>query len=143
MKAPKKQRVGVVERYQEFLPVTERTMPCIISLNEGDTPLILSEFVDPDGREYFAVCNNSQTDSCMATLAYRGKPTIYKASGTGESPAKSKVKGDITGTLSWLAPGQIDFYRIDYDEGATTSWDWARVGPSFHDFKNFGNLLFE
>ena len=34
-------RIGVIERYQEFLPVTENTP--IISLNEGNTPLILSE----------------------------------------------------------------------------------------------------
>ena len=34
-------KVGVIERYQEFLPVTERTP--IISLNEGNTPLILAE----------------------------------------------------------------------------------------------------
>jgi len=81
---------------------------------KSDTPLILSEFVDPKGREYFSVCNNSQTDSCMATLAFRGRPTIYKASGGGEGLAKSQTKGDITGTFSWLAPGQIDFFRIDY-----------------------------
>ena len=34
-------KVGVIERYQEFLPVTEETP--IISLNEGNTPLILAE----------------------------------------------------------------------------------------------------
>ena len=34
-------RIGVIERYQEFLPVTEDTP--IISLNEGNTPLILAE----------------------------------------------------------------------------------------------------
>lgn len=34
-------RIGVIERYQEFLPVSEKTP--IISLNEGNTPLILSE----------------------------------------------------------------------------------------------------
>ena len=34
-------KIGVIERYQEFLPVTEETP--IISLNEGNTPLILSE----------------------------------------------------------------------------------------------------
>ena len=34
-------RIGVVERYQEFLPVTDKTP--IISLNEGNTPLILAE----------------------------------------------------------------------------------------------------
>lgn len=34
-------RIGIIERYQEFLPVTESTP--IISLNEGNTPLILAE----------------------------------------------------------------------------------------------------
>lgn len=34
-------KIGVIERYQEFLPVTDRTP--IISLNEGNTPLILAE----------------------------------------------------------------------------------------------------
>ena len=34
-------RIGIIERYQEFLPVTEATP--IISLNEGNTPLILAE----------------------------------------------------------------------------------------------------
>ena len=34
-------KIGVIERYQEFLPVSEKTP--IISLNEGNTPLILAE----------------------------------------------------------------------------------------------------
>ncbi|HPW65389.1 MAG TPA: threonine synthase [Candidatus Omnitrophota bacterium] len=34
-------RTGIVERYQEYLPVTDKTP--IISLNEGNTPLILAE----------------------------------------------------------------------------------------------------
>ena len=34
-------KIGVIERYQEFLPVSDQTP--IISLNEGNTPLILSE----------------------------------------------------------------------------------------------------
>jgi hypothetical protein len=37
---------------------------------------------------------------------------------------------------------RANFYRIDYD-GKQTSWDWARVGPSFHEFRKFGTLLFE
>jgi hypothetical protein len=38
---------------------------------------------------------------------------------------------------------RANFYRMDYDEGKTTSWDWARVGPSFHEFQKFGTLVFE
>jgi len=37
---------------------------------------------------------------------------------------------------------RANFYRIDHDGGASTGWDWARVGPSFHDFHNFGTLVF-
>lgn len=38
---------------------------------------------------------------------------------------------------------RANFYRIDYDEGKSASWDWSRVGPSFHDFRKFGTLVFE
>jgi predicted TIM-barrel fold metal-dependent hydrolase len=38
---------------------------------------------------------------------------------------------------------RANFYRIDYDEGKTTSWDWARVGSSFHEFEKYGTLIFE
>lgn len=38
---------------------------------------------------------------------------------------------------------RANFYRVDYDEGETTSWDWARVGTSFHEFEKFGTLVFE
>lgn len=34
-------KIGIIERYQEFMPVTDATP--IISLNEGNTPLILAE----------------------------------------------------------------------------------------------------
>ncbi len=36
-----------------------------------------------------------------------------------------------------------NFYRVDYDDGKATEWDWSRVGPSFHDFQRFGVLVFE
>jgi predicted TIM-barrel fold metal-dependent hydrolase len=38
---------------------------------------------------------------------------------------------------------RANFYRVDYDDGQTTSWDWARVGPSFHEFEKFGTLVFQ
>ena len=38
---------------------------------------------------------------------------------------------------------RANFYRVDYDDGKTTQWDWARVGPSFHEFQKFGTLVFE
>jgi predicted TIM-barrel fold metal-dependent hydrolase len=38
---------------------------------------------------------------------------------------------------------RANFYRVDYDDGRSTSWDWARVGRSFHEFEKFGTLIFE
>jgi hypothetical protein len=38
---------------------------------------------------------------------------------------------------------RANFYRVDYDGGRSTSWDWSRVGPSFHEYRNFGTLVFE
>jgi hypothetical protein len=38
---------------------------------------------------------------------------------------------------------RANFYRVDYDGGKTTQWDWAPVGPSFHEYRNFGVLIFE
>lgn len=43
-------------------------------------------------------------------------------------------------------PGTVwraNVYRVDYDNDAMTQWDWARVGPSFHEYKKFGTFVFE
>lgn len=41
------------------------------------------------------------------------------------------------------AQWRANFYRMDYDGGKQGSWDWARVGDSFHDYRHFGRLIFE
>jgi hypothetical protein len=38
---------------------------------------------------------------------------------------------------------RANFYRMDYDGGTRTSWDWAPVGAGFHEFQKFGTLVFE
>lgn len=40
--------------------------------------------------------------------------------------------------MQWRA----NFYRIDYDEGAT-AWSWQLTGKSFHDYEKFGTIEFE
>jgi Carbohydrate family 9 binding domain-like len=35
-----------------------------------------------------------------------------------------------------------NFYRMDYDDGQRTQWDWAPVGESFHEYQKFGELIF-
>jgi hypothetical protein len=37
---------------------------------------------------------------------------------------------------------RANFYRVDYDEGKSTQWEWARVGRTFHDYENYGELVF-
>jgi Carbohydrate family 9 binding domain-like len=37
---------------------------------------------------------------------------------------------------------RANFYRMDHDDGKRTQWDWARVGPSFHEYEKFGELIF-
>jgi hypothetical protein len=38
---------------------------------------------------------------------------------------------------------RANFYRVDCDDGTAASWDWARVGRSFHEHQKFGTLIFE
>ncbi len=38
---------------------------------------------------------------------------------------------------------RANFYRMDYDGGQKSQWDWARVGESFHEYEKFGTLVFE
>jgi len=90
---------------------------------------------------------------------YDGPRTTRKATSTTGGPKQSGAK--ITGwkaevfmPFDLLTPLQnvppkpgtrwrANFYRVDYDGGRSTSWDWARVGPSFHEFRKFGTLIFE
>ena len=37
---------------------------------------------------------------------------------------------------------RANFYRMDYDGGKRTQWEWAPVGESFHEYQKFGDLLF-
>jgi hypothetical protein len=37
---------------------------------------------------------------------------------------------------------RANFYRMDHDDGKRTQWEWAPVGPSFHEYEKFGELLF-
>jgi hypothetical protein len=38
---------------------------------------------------------------------------------------------------------RANFYRMDYDGGRRTQWEWAPVGDSFHEYERFGELVFE
>ena len=37
---------------------------------------------------------------------------------------------------------RANVYRMDYDDGKRTQWEWAPVGKTFHDYERFGDLMF-
>jgi hypothetical protein len=38
---------------------------------------------------------------------------------------------------------RANFYRMDYDGGRRTQWEWAHVDAGFHEYEKFGELQFE
>ena len=36
-----------------------------------------------------------------------------------------------------------NFYRIDHDLEQRVSWAWQPIESTFHDYKNFGEIIFE
>jgi predicted TIM-barrel fold metal-dependent hydrolase len=90
---------------------------------------------------------------------YEGKRKTRKATAVVGGPKQSGAaikgwKAEVFIPYELLQPLQnvpprpgtrwrANFYRMDHDGGKTTGWDWARVGPSFHEFQKFGTLVFE
>jgi len=38
---------------------------------------------------------------------------------------------------------RANVYRCDYDDNRPVAWKWSPTGESFHDYENFGMLVFE
>ena len=90
---------------------------------------------------------------------YEGGRKVRKATSAvgGELKPGAEVKGwraeffipyELLAPLRNVPPKagarwRANFYRMDYDSKPQTSWDWARVGPSFHEYQKFGTLVFE
>lgn len=89
---------------------------------------------------------------------YEGPRKIRKAAAVRGGPAASGAR--ITGwTVEVYVPYDLlkplqnvppqpgtrwraNFYRVDADEGRKMTWDWARVGRTFHQPDKFGTLVF-
>lgn len=90
---------------------------------------------------------------------YEGKRKIKKAVSIagGEQKSGAKIDGwraevfipyELLSPLANVPPKpgttwRANFYRCDYDDNQASSWDWARVGNSFHEIKKFGTLVFQ
>jgi len=78
------------------------------------TPLIVSEFKHENGSDYVAVVNNSQTENTMAELWVRGRGVrLVRTGWMGEEVDATDQSGEDYATAKhWLAPGQMELYRI-------------------------------
>lgn len=90
---------------------------------------------------------------------YEGDRKIQKATtiAGGEKKSGASIKGwtaevflpyELLKPLGNVPPKpgtrwRANFYRVDYDGGRTTAWHWSPVGPSFHEYRNFGTVVFE
>ena len=90
---------------------------------------------------------------------YDGDRKIRKATTVrgGEKATGARISGwtaevfvpyDLLRPLPHVPPSpgttwRANVYRVDHDGKRTTGWDWSRVGPSFHDYGNFGTLVFD
>jgi predicted TIM-barrel fold metal-dependent hydrolase len=116
--------------------------------------------ISPLGRELpIMVPNNDGKFMGWLPWHYEGGRKIRKATSAigGEVKSGAEVKGwraEIFIPYELLAPlrnvppkagtrWRANFYRMDYDNGMHTGWDWSRVGPSFHEYQKFGTLVFE
>jgi len=90
---------------------------------------------------------------------YEGKRKTQKATTAIGGPKESGAhvtgwKAEVFVPYDLLRPLQnvppqpgtrwrANFYRMDYDDGKNTGWDWSRVGAGFHEFNKFGTLVFD
>jgi hypothetical protein len=90
-----------------------------------------------------SVCTTAgwQPDAAQAQKEERPRLTVnatadFDVTGTGDHAAWRQAE--------WTpAPRrQPDCYRMDYDGGKRTAWEWAPVGKTFHEFEKFGDLVF-
>jgi hypothetical protein len=138
---------------------TEDVFEVFLWTDERD-PLYFEYEISPLGRELpIMVPNNDGKFMGWLPWHYEGNRKIRKATSAigGELKSGAEVKGwraevfipyELLAPLRNLPPKagtrwRANFYRMDYDGGNHTSWDWSRVGKTFHEYQKFGTLVFE
>src|SRR5690606_5116958 len=145
---------------EDFLNLwTEDVYECFFWTDEKH-PVYFEYEISPLGYELpILIPNLDGTFLGWRPWNYEGDRKIQKAVSATGGPNESmaKVRGwraevfipyELLKPLGNVPPKpgtkwRANFYRVDYDGGETTGWDWARVGPSFHEFQKFGTLVFD
>ncbi len=113
MKTVAEKRIGIIESYQEYLPLTDRTLDCVVSLSEGNTPLIKSEYladyIGVDVRVYFKFEGLNPTGSfkdrgmtyAVTNAVEEGKQAVICAS-TGNTSASAAAYATRAGLKCYV-----------------------------------------
>ncbi|MHC4563496.1 MAG: hypothetical protein ACYS8X_12080 [Planctomycetota bacterium] len=92
-----------------------------VRVRDDKFEVLISEFKDADGQDYVAIVNRSLTGSGQAIVRWHGKPTIHHVGWEGtQTEARAFFDDDwpenpYLETGPWLAPGQIELYRVESD----------------------------
>ncbi len=93
-----------------------------VRVRDDKFEVLISEFKDPDGRDYVAIVNRSRTGSGQVILRWHGKPTVYHVGWNGEGTNEVRAFFDDDWPENpykevgpWLAPGQMELYRVESD----------------------------
>ena len=83
--------------------------------SSGNCPVIVSRFVDKEGRPWVALVNNTTDRNTHATLTFHGAATrAYQLNwDNSEVPAGVRQHEDSASVSHWLAPGQMEVYRVE------------------------------
>lgn len=78
-------KLTLIERYREFLPITEKTP--IITLGEGDTPLVRSRYIEKEsgGEVYFKL------EGCNPTGSFKDRGMVVAVSKALEEGSKAII----------------------------------------------------
>jgi hypothetical protein len=122
-------------------------------------PVYFEYEISPLGYELPILVPNFGKQKGWLPWHYEGNRKIKKAISINGGEQKSKAS--IAGwTAEFFIPYELlqpllnvppkagatwraNFYRMDYDDGHSTGWNWAPIGRSFHEYQKFGTLVFE
>jgi len=91
-----------------------------VRVRDDKFPVIISEFKDAEGRDYVAIVNRSLKGFGQAIIRWHGRLKVFHVDWEGERESRAYFDDDwpenpYLETGPWLAPGQMELYRIESD----------------------------